>query len=337
MDRDLKDSGVRKSLDSMEGAPDLKAGSSPGSKAMGAAEWFMLVALSILWGGSFFFGKVAVEELPPFTVVLGRVLLAAVTLNMIVYACGNRMPTQFHLWKLFFVMGMLNNLIPFSLIFWGQTHIASGLASVLNATTPLFTAVLAHFLTNDERLTGLRIGGVLLGLTGVAVMIGLDSLGGLGLHVIAELAVVGAAVSYALAGIFGRIFKGISPLITATGQVTATSVMMLPVALIGDRPWTLTLPGLETLGSIMGLGLLSTALAYIIYFRILASAGATNVLLVTFLIPVSALLLGTTILGESIELHHFIGMILIVLGLTAMDGRLFSRISKKSKSLAAKS
>jgi drug/metabolite transporter (DMT)-like permease len=218
-------------------------------------------------------------------------------------------------------MGALNNLIPFSLIFWGQTAITGGLASILNATTPLFAVVLAHWLTRDERITGGRLVGLALGIGGVAVLIGPEALQGVGLHLLAQIAVLGAALSYAFAGIYGRRFKGQSPLVTAAGQVSATTVMVLPVALALDQPWTGPSPGLATWAAIIGLALLSTALAYILYFRILASAGATNLLLVTFLIPVSALLLGAAVLGERIDLEQVLGMILIGLGLAAIDGR----------------
>jgi drug/metabolite transporter (DMT)-like permease len=284
-------------------------------KVMGPAEWALLLTLSILWGGSFFFAKVALAGLPPFTVVFGRVALAALALNGVVFASGRRMPTSARVWGAFAAMGILNNLVPFSLIVWGQTRIASGLASVLNATTPLFTAVLAHFLTRDERLTPGRLGGVLAGLTGVAVMIGPDALSGLGADVLAQAGVLGAALSYAFAGIYGRRFRGTPPLVTAAGQVTASSVMLLPVTLLADRPWSLPAPGLLSAAAVCGLALLCTALAYVIYFRILSAAGATNLLLVTFLIPVSALLLGGLVLGERLLPRQFGGMALIGCGL----------------------
>jgi drug/metabolite transporter (DMT)-like permease len=290
-------------------------------RVMAPLEWLLLGALSVLWGGSFFFAKVALADLPPLTVVLGRVGLAAIALNLMVRARGLRMPTSHRAWGAFLVMGGLNNLIPFSLIFWGQTEIASGLASILNATTPLFTVVLAHLLTRDEPMTGNRLAGVLAGLLGVVLMIGPTALAGLGVHVVDQLACLAAALSYAFAGIFGRRFRDMPPLVTAAGQVSATTLMILPVALIVDQPWSLPLPGLATWGALAGLALLSTALAYVIYFRILAAAGATNLLLVTFLIPVSALVLGMTILGERLDLRHFAGMALIGLGLAAIDGR----------------
>jgi drug/metabolite transporter (DMT)-like permease len=291
-------------------------------KTMGAREWFLLLILSVLWGGSFFFSKVAVAEIPPFTLVLGRVALAAAALHMVILAVGGRMPRSPRIWAAFMVMGAINNLIPFSLIFWGQTQLASGLTSILNATTPLFAAVLAHFLTRDERLSPGRLAGVLLGLIGVAAMIGPEALHGLGVNVLAQLAVLGAAVSYAFAGIFGRRFGGQPPLVTAAGQLTATTVMMAPLALFFDQPWRGAMPSLAAWGALAGLALPSTALGYVIYFRVLAAAGATNILLVTFLMPVCALLLGMTILGERLDASHFMGMGLIALGLAAIDGRL---------------
>jgi drug/metabolite transporter (DMT)-like permease len=297
------------------------ARSLPINQPMGAIEWLLLITLSVLWGGTFLFAEIALVEVRPFTLVLGRVGFAALILIALVYATGRRMPREASAWRPFLVMGALNNLMPFSLIFWGQTEITGGLASILNATTPLFTVVLAHFLTRDERITPSRLASLMLGIGGVAVMIGPEALHGLSLHLLAQIAVLGAALSYACAGIYGRRFKGQSPLVTAAGQVSATTVMMLPVALALDQPWAGHAPGLSTWAAILGLALVSTALAYILYFRILATAGATNLLLVTFLIPVSAILLGAAILGERLDFEQVIGMILVGLGLAAIDGR----------------
>lgn len=286
----------------------------------------MLLALSVLWGGSFFFVGVAVGELPPLTIVLLRVGLAAAGLWLIAFVLGKKMPAGRNLWPMFFAMGLLNNLIPFSLIVWGQSHIASGLASILNATTPLFTVIVAHFLTSDERMTGSRLFGVLAGLAGVIVMIGPGFLAGVGTSVLAQIAVLGAALSYAFAGIFGRRFSrmGVPPLLTATGQVTASTALLAPTVLIIDQPWTLPMPSGQVWAAVIGLALLSTSLAYVLYFRILATAGATNLLLVTFLIPVSAILLGAALLSERLNPEHFLGMALIGLGLAAIDGRVLS-------------
>lgn len=301
------------------------------SKTMGPIEWALLITLSILWGGSFFFVEIAVEALPPFTIVFLRLALAALALHLIVVALGQRMPAGWPAWRAFFGMGLLNNAIPFSLLVWAQIHITGGLTSILNAATPLATVIVAHVLTSDEKMTRNRILGVLVGMAGVAVIIGPDALSGLGSSVLAQLAVLGATVSYAFAGVYGRRFRtmGIAPLHTATGQVTASTTLLVPLVLIVDQPWMLSMPGASVWGSILGLALPSTALAYIIYFRILATSGATNLMLVTFLVPVSAILLGSTFLGEQLEPKHFAGMALIGLGLAAIDGRLLDSLFRK--------
>ena len=292
-------------------------------KLMGHYEWTLLIILSIVWGGSFFFVGVAVEALPPLTIVALRVSLAAFALLVVVYLTGLRMPANPKIWVALIFMGILNNVIPFTLIVWGQTHIANGLASILNATTPLFTIVAAHLLTKDEKMTNKKIVGVIIGFAGVVSMLGHEALGGLGNSVFAQFAILGAAISYSFAGIFGRRFAqaGVKPVVTATGQVTASSMLLIPLAIFYDNPLALPMPGLEIWLAILGLALISTAFAYILYFRILSTAGATNLLLVTLLIPVSAILLGTAILGEQLEIKHLIGMGMISVGLLTIDGR----------------
>ncbi len=293
------------------------------ARAMGSGEWAMLLALSVLWGGSFFFNAVALGALPVFSVVAARVALGALVLFAVLRATGRRLPGGAPVWAAFLGMGLLNNALPFTLFVWGQQHVASGVAAILNAATPLFTAVLAHWLTADERLTPGRAAGVALGFLGVAAMMGQAALAGLGGVAAAQLACLGGALSYALAGIFGRRFRalGVAPLAAAAGQLAASSLVLVPLALLADRPWQLPLPGMEALAALAGLGVLCTALAYALYFRILATAGATNLLLVTLLIPVSAVLLGVGILGETLEARHLAGMALIGFGLAVMDGR----------------
>ena len=299
---------------------------------MGPSEWALLMVLSILWGGSFFFFKILVDaHLPPFTIVLGRVGMAAIALLAFVYLSGRRMPTSPRVWLAFLLMGLLNNVVPFTLIVFGETQITSGLASIFNAITPLFTVLLAHFLT-DERLTRGKAAGILIGIVGVAVLIGPDAVQGFSLTNVAQLACLGAAFVYGCAGIYGRRFHqiGVDPIVTATGQVCGSTIILVPLAAFADRPWALGLPGAGTLGAWIALAVLSTAVAYIIYFRILASAGATNLLLVTFLIPVSALLLGTFVLGEHLAWTSFVGMALIFVGLGAIDGRLIAALTRAS-------
>ncbi|MDM9385775.1 DMT family transporter [Chlorogloeopsis sp. ULAP01] len=293
--------------------------------SMGISEWLLLITLSVLWGGSFFLIKIALKDLPPLTVVLYRVSLAAIALTIFVFISRKRMPASLSLWREFLVMGALNNLIPFSLIVWGQTQINSSLAAILNATTPLFTILLAHFFTQDERLTPNRLVGVFLGLCGVIVLIGLNTLHGLSLNSLGQLAILGAACSYGCAGIYGRRFKTLPATVTAVGMLLSTTILLLPLVLLVDRPWTLHLSTVTKL-AVLGLSLFSTAIAYLIYFRILAVAGATNLLLVTFLIPISALVLGIFVLGEQLQWTEFGGMVLIFASLAVIDGRLISRL-----------
>jgi drug/metabolite transporter (DMT)-like permease len=297
---------------------------------MTPAEWGLLGLLSVLWGGAFFFNQIAVGALPPLTVVAARLVLAGGVLWAIVLALGIPMPRAGDVWPAFALMGLLNNAIPFSLIVWGQSHIASGVAAILNATTPLFTVVFAHLLTADERLTAARLAGVLTGLAGVAAMMGGAALGGIGSDLAAQGACLAAAASYALAALWGRRFRrlGIVPLATATGQVSASALMLLPLALVVDRPWSLAVPAAPVLAALVGVAVLSTALAYVVYFQLLRTAGATNVLLVTFLVPVTAILLGVGVLGEMLLPRHLAGMALIGAGLALLDGRLLGRLRR---------
>ena len=221
-------------------------------------------------------------------------------------------------------------MVPFSLIVWGQQHIASGVASILNVTTPLFTMLVAHWFTTDEKINPRRLLGVLNGMGGVGLMMGLDSMETSGFHLLGQSAILLAALSYGFAGVYGKRFAqlGISPLATATGQLCASSIILIPLTLWIDQPWTMAMPSIEGMGSLLGIALLSTALAYVIYFRLLKTAGATNLLLVTLLIPVSAIILGVFLLDESLEPQHLYGMAAISLGLLIMDGRLLQFFRK---------
>ena len=301
----------------------------PINRIMGRSQWLMLIALSVLWGGSFFFVGVAVAQLPPLTIVLLRVGIAALTLWIVVLVLRVPLPQKLSQWAALFVMGFINNVIPFVLIVWGQTQIASGLASILNATTPLFTVLVAGWILADESFSASRLFAVVIGFVGVLVMMGPDlwlNFGGSGL---AQTAVLGAALSYAFASVFGRRFVGMNmaPIMTATGQVTASTIMLTPVVLLADKPWQLPIPAVEVIVSVVALAVFSTALAYILFFKILAASGATNLMLVTLLIPVSAVLLGTLVLDETLTVGQVIGMLLIGVGLLALDGRVLQRKS----------
>lgn len=307
---------------------------------MGRNEWLLLGVLSVLWGGSFFFAKIALASVPPLTLVFARVGIASVALGLLLKALGHTLPTDRRLWRTFFVMGLINNLIPFSLLFWGQTYIGAGLASIFNALVPVFTVIIAHRFARDEVLTRGKLVGLALGLIGVTVMIGIDLRNGIdGWTLTAMLACIGAAVSYGFASIYGRRFaaSGIAPLSVAYGQVTASALMMIPVVAIIDQPWALPAPTAQAIGALLALGLLSTALAYIIFFRILERGGATNISLVTFLIPVSAIMLSTLFLGETLRSNHVGGMLTILAGLAALDGRIATLIAARWRRIFGRS
>ena len=293
-------------------------------------EWMLLVLLSVVWGGSFFFNDIALREFPTLTIVTARVGLAALALLLLMKMLGQGIQLNRQILKAFFGMSFLNNVVPFSLIVWGQQHIASGVASILNATTPLFTMLVAHWFTTDEKINPRRLLGVLTGMGGVGLMMGLDSMESSGFHLLGQSAILLAAFSYGLAGVYGKRFAQleIPPLATATGQLCASSMILIPMTLWIDQPWTMTIPSIEGMGSLLGIALLSTALAYVIYFRLLKTAGATNLLLVTLLIPVSAIILGVFLLDESLEPQHLSGMAVISLGLLVMDGRLLQFFRK---------
>ena len=286
--------------------------------------WALLALLSILWGGAFFFIAIAVVHLPPLTIVVCRVAIAALCLHLIVYATGQRIALSSSLVAAFVVMGLLNNVVPFSLLIWAQKSIPSGLASILNATTPIFTMIVAHVALKDERMSRNKVVGILLGFLGVAVLLGGDLVEGADIGTLGIVACLGAAFSYGLASVYGRRFArfGCPPMIVATGQLTASTVIVAPIVLLVDRPWSIPLPGTEVIAAVVALAVVSTALAYVIFFRLLADAGAVNAALVTLLIPASAILLGSVVLSEHLEVHHFVGMALIALGLVAIDGRL---------------
>ena len=292
---------------------------------MSLQTWLMLVVLSMLWGGSFLFNEIALQEIPPLTLSMLRVVGAALVYWIFMLATNRSIPRNLRLWGAFLIMGILNNAIPFSLIAFAQTEISGSLASIINSTAPLFVVVIAGVLLPDERMTLQRIVSVIIGLMGVVVMIGPSALSGIGSDVIAQCAMLGAAFFYALSAVYARRFKEIRLMPSAfiTGQVTMSSLVLIPTALYFDRSFEFVFPSIEVIAAVSGVSLLSTALAYVLYFRILSQAGATNTMLVAFLIPVSAILLGVSILDESLTLIQIVGMALIALGLALMDGRLF--------------
>jgi drug/metabolite transporter (DMT)-like permease len=294
---------------------------SPPQLSVTTADWLLLVALSLLWGASFYFAKVAVLEIPPLTLALGRVAIAAAVLAAVARAVGGPFPRDLGTWCDFAVMAVFNNVVLFALLFWSQIHISIGLASILTATSPLFSVLIAHAVTRDDKLTASRAVGLAAGFVGVVVLIGPDLLGEFGTHVVAELACLAASLFYAIGAIYTRRVRTLSPLAVATGQLTMSTAILLPIVLLFDRPAAIWSASSAAISALVALAVLSTAVGYLLYFRILSRAGATNALLVTFLIPVSAILLGLLLLEETIEPRQLAGMAAIALGLAAIDGR----------------
>lgn len=290
----------------------------------------LLLALATVWGGSFFFAEIALREVPPLTISLHRVIWAALALFFVVMWMRIPFPRSIRAWLCYLVMGALNNAIPFSLIFWGQVTIDSGLASILNGTTAVFGALVAGLLLADERLTARKVIGALFGLFGVAVIMGIDALTNFDLQNLAQLAVMGAALSYSFAGVWGKKFlAGYPPIMNAFGMLAGATVLMIPVVAFTEGPPALNL-SIEVWAALIALALLSTALAYLLYFKILVRAGSANLMLVTLLIPPVAIALSTTFLGETLAFESLLGFAIIAVGLAITDGRLLDRLTRTS-------
>ena len=315
-DRNLADAAA---LSERDNAPVIRT-------VMNRGDWLILGILAVIWGGAFFFIGVAVRHVPPLTYVWLRLTLAAAAMWFYLHVKGHKLGLPRQVWGSILLLALLNNALPFTLFGWGQTHIASGLASILNATTPIWGVVVAHFLTHDERMTPRKIAGVLLGFGGVATMIGPSLLSSLGTSALAQIACVTASLSYALAAVWARRFRrmGVSPLSVTTGQLTAGAAMMLPLSILVDQPWTQPFPPLSAWGAIAALALFCTAFGYVLYFRLIETSGATNALLVTLLVPPVAIVLGALFLNEALAVQDFLGLGLIALGLAAINGRVLS-------------
>ncbi|NOR35392.1 MAG: EamA family transporter [Woeseiaceae bacterium] len=294
---------------------------------MGLVEWTMLVLLSMLWGGSYYFVEIALLEWSPILIVGVRVFVASIVIWGIVLAAGLPIPRSLSAWMAFFWMGLLNNVFPFLLIVWGQKEIESGLAGILTAAAPIFSVIVAGVWLKDEPVTRPKLLGAVLGLIGVAVLIGPNALAGLDVNLLAQVAVLGAALSYAFAGVYARRFTrmNVDPIVAAAGQLLMSSFIMIILVFTFDSPAELIESSAKVWTAVIVMAIFSTALAYILYFRLLATAGATNAILVTLLIPVTAILLGAVFLDERLQWLHFLGMAVIALGLSVIDGRLWSR------------
>jgi drug/metabolite transporter (DMT)-like permease len=290
-------------------------------------DWSLIAALAVLWGSGFILIEIGLRSVPPNTLAFARMALAVPPLLLLLKLRKEGLPRDFKSWEMLTIVGLLNVVIPFILFYWGMTQISTGLASILNATTPLWGVVAAHFLTRDEKATPARVIGVLFGVAGIAVMIGVDALKGMSSGILAQIACLIATLCYALGSIYGRRFgqSGMTPLSIATGQVITSAIILLPIALFTDAPLSLPMPGIDFWLSTLAMAVFSTSIAYYLFFNLVESAGASNSLLVTFLIPIVAILLGTTFLGERFSANQGAGIALIAVGLVLLDGRVLAR------------
>jgi drug/metabolite transporter (DMT)-like permease len=287
----------------------------------------MIGAMALLWGSAFLLIEIGLRSFAPNTLVFLRMAIAAPVMLAILAVMKEKLPRDFASWRQLFILGALNAALPFILFFWGQKYLESGYASVLNATTPLWGVLVAHFLTQDEKATPMRIIGVLLGLAGIIVMVGPDAMGGLSNNLLAQIACLVSTLFYSFAAIYGRKLgqTNMTPMVVATGQVITAGLIMLPVMLWFDRPWLAAVPSTESILAALGLGIPATAIAYLFYFKTIDRAGATNAMLVAFIMPVVAIVLGISFLGEALAQGQIIGTVLIAFGLLAIDGRLLAR------------
>jgi drug/metabolite transporter (DMT)-like permease len=298
---------------------------------MTRGDWAILLVLALIWGAAFFFIHVAVAHVAPLTYVWLRLSIAAVGLLAWMRWKGEKLSLPLPVWGAILLLALLNNVVPFALFGWAQQHIASGLASILNATTPIWGVVVAHIATSDEKITPAKLIGVVVGFVGVATMIGPDLLMS-GESIVPQLACIAASLCYALAGVWARRFRpmGLKPLKVATAQLLVGALVMTPVSLTVAEPWIGGSPSLAALGAITVLALACTALGYVLYFRLIDSAGATNATLVTLLVPPIAILLGALVLGELLNGTQFLGFAFTALGLAVIDGRLIAAVRRKA-------
>ncbi len=298
-------------------------------RPMTLVEWTLLLLVASFWGGSYFFTGVAVKELPVFSIVMSRYAIAGPLLLLLIYWRGERFPWHRDIIGIGLFLATFNQLIPFSLIAWGQGHIPSAVASILNAAGPIVTLVMAHYLTHDDRMNRRRAAGVVIGFAGMGIMIGAAAMQALNVSILAQLACVLATLSYAFGSITARKFtRRIKPTEMVAAQSVVAGIMLLPVLLAVDRPWTLPIPSVGTWLSLLGLGVLSSTVGHLIFFRLLATAGATNISLVSYFMPVSAILLGVVFLGDVLESRHVAGMCIIAFGLAVMDGRPYATLQR---------
>jgi drug/metabolite transporter (DMT)-like permease len=285
---------------------------------MNLFDWTRLIILSLLWGGSYTWIELALIELNPMMIVFYRVLISSIFLIVICKILSLTFRIEKKIFIFLFFMSLTNNVIPFNLIAWGQQEITASVGSILNATTPLFTVIIANYWPNGEKATLNRIFGVIIGFCGVILLMGL-SIHDIDNSIIGQAAILLAAISYAISALIGKEIKKIHPAISATYMLSISSVVLLPIILLSGNE-LIPQASKQSMIAILGLAIFSTSLAYLIFYKLIENIGS-NVMLVTLLMPVSAILLSIIILNETINTTQIIGLILILTGLILVDGR----------------
>ncbi|HEY6027539.1 MAG TPA: EamA family transporter [Pseudolabrys sp.] len=280
-------------------------------------ELVLLLALATLWGASYTFIKIGVATIPPVTLIAARTLIAGAVLVVVIRSRGLRLPGDAASWRRFLTQACLNSVVPFTLIAWAERSVDAGLATILNSTSPIFTFLLTAAVTRHEAVTARKLIGVIAGIAGTAAIVGTQALDGLGREVWAQLAIVVATICYAGAAIFGRGFKSLDPMMPAAGSMLCGAAILVPASLVIDRPWTLA-PSAASLAALAGLSLVSTALAFVIYFRLVQTLGSVGTTAQAYLRVPIGVGIGALILGESLTPIAWAGLVCVLVGVAAM-------------------
>jgi drug/metabolite transporter (DMT)-like permease len=295
--------------------------------AMSGRGWMWLGLLSLIWGSGFLLTTIAVRDMPPATSILIRLVLATAVLAPLLRRRRLALPRGLRGWTPFLVLGLLNTTLPFTLNAWSLTRIDSGIAGILTATVPIFTVIVAHLATRDERATGAKVTGIGLGMAGVVLILGMDADALTSGSTAGKLAVLLASVLYGMGAVYARSLQGIPPLMLAFGQIVTSVLYLTPFVLVVDRPWEATTWGAGTLAAIVALGVFGSAAAYLIFYSLLTTSGAIAASLVAYLIPLVAVVLGVLFLDERLLGQHVAGMVLILSAMALIDGRLVQRLA----------
>lgn len=282
-----------------------------------APEWALLALLATCWGASYTFIKIGVATIPPVTLIAARTLIAGALLLAVLRMRGVKLPTEPSMWRRFMLQACLNSVLPFTLIAWAERSVDAGLATILNSTSPIFIFLLGLGLGGADKPTLRRLFGVGAGLAGICLIVGFEALNGLGHSLIAQLALVAAAVCYGCAAMFGRVFRGLDPMVPAAGSLVSGAAMLVPASLVVDRPWTLS-PSAASMSAVLALAVLSTALAFTIYFRLIRTLGPMSTAAQAYLRVPIGVTIGVMFLGEALAPTAWIGLACVVTGVVAM-------------------